>query len=204
MGDSPPKQLTRWEILGAWLRLWTPPREVVVPPVPWRKVAVGGVLVLAAAVVAVIVLLNTESNRDAAERQSARAAVARHAAFLERVDRRQAPHRGRGPAGADRVSTRRDLLGAAQADISATAHRRDVDCEPFPRSLDPTPPVEDLARAAAAFDCIAVQSRFDTGAIGKPFRLVVHFDNGRYAFCEIVPLGDRDRLSHPLPAACRL
>ncbi|HEX5622412.1 MAG TPA: hypothetical protein VFX51_28570 [Solirubrobacteraceae bacterium] len=204
MGGSPPKQLTRWEILGAWLRLWTPPRDVVVPPVPWRKVAVGGVLVLAAAAVAVVVLLNTESDRDAAERRAARAAVERHAAFLERVDRRQAPHRGRGPAGADRVSTRRDLLGAAQAEISAVADGRDVDCEPFPRTLDRTPPVEDLARAAAAYDCLAVESRFDTGAIGTPFRLVVHFDRGRFAFCEIVPLGDRDRLSHRLPDACRL
>src|SRR3712207_7944463 len=29
-------RLSRWEVLGAWLRLWTPPREVEVPPVPWR------------------------------------------------------------------------------------------------------------------------------------------------------------------------
>ena len=61
-----------------------------------------------------------------------------------------------------------------------------------------------LARPAAAYDCLAVQSRFDTGAIGTPFRLVVHFDTGRFAWCEIIPLGDRDRLSHPLPDACRL
>jgi hypothetical protein len=202
--DRPPQQLSRWEILGAWLRLWTPPREAPVPPVPWRKVAVGGALVLAAAVVAVVVLLNAESDRDAAERRAARAAVERHAAFLASVDRRQAPHRGRGPADANRVSVRRDLLAAAQSDISAVADGRDVDCEPFPRTLDTTPPVEDLARAAAAYDCLAVESRFDTGAIGTPFRLVVHFDSGRYAFCEIVPLGDRDRLKHPLPDACRL
>jgi hypothetical protein len=204
MGDRPPEQLSRWEILGAWLRLWTPPREAAVPPVPWRKVAVGGVLLLAAAVVAVVVLLNTESDRTAAERRAARAAVERHTEFLASVDRRQAAHHGRGPAGADRVRTRRDLLGAAHADISAVTDGRDVDCEPFPKTLEATPPVEDLARAAAAYDCLAVESRFDTGAIGKPFRLVVHFDSGRYAFCEIVPLGDRDRLSHPLPGACRL
>jgi len=49
-----------------------------------------------------------------------------------------------------------------------------------------------------------VTARFDTGAIGVPFRLVARFRHGRYAFCEIVPLGDRDRLSHPLPDACRL
>ena len=200
---APQDRLSRWEVLGAWLRLWTPPREAVVPPVPWRKVAVGGALVLAAAVVAVVALLNAESGRDAAERRAARAAVQRHAAFLASVDRRQAAHRGRGPADADSVPTRRALLAAAQVDISAGADDRDVDCEPFPRTLDTTPPVEDLARPAAAYDCLAVQSRFDTGAIGTPFRLVVHFDTGRFAWCEIIPLGDRDRLSHRLPRACR-
>ena len=30
---------TRWKILGAWLRIWTPPRDVEVPPVPLRAIA---------------------------------------------------------------------------------------------------------------------------------------------------------------------
>jgi hypothetical protein len=209
-------RLSRWEILGAWLRLWTPPREADVPPVPWRKVAVGGVLVLAAAAVAVVVLLDTESDRTAAEQRAARAATQRHAAFLADVDRRQAPQRGRGPAEpaasppSERRAARRDLLAAAQTRIEAAAAERSrktirgVDCEPFPRTLDATPPTADLSRPAATYDCVGVTSRFSTGAIGTPFRLAVHFDSGRYAFCEIVPLGDRDRLSHPLPDACRL
>jgi hypothetical protein len=198
------KPLTRWEILGAWLRLWTPPRDAVVPPVPWRKVAAGGVLVLVAAGVGLAALLNAESDRDAAERRGEQAAAERHAAFLEDVDRRQAPRRGRAAADPASVPARRALLAAAQADISAGADGRNVDCEPFPRTLDTTPPVADLARTAAAYDCLAVKSRFGTGAIGTPFRLAVHFDSGRYAWCEIVPLGDRDRLSHPLPDACRI
>jgi hypothetical protein len=207
MGRRAPDRLSRWEVVGAWLRLWTPPREVVVPPVPWRWVAVGGAVLLAAVVAGTVVLLNAESDRDAAARRAARAAAQRHAAFLESVDRRQAPQRGRGPAdpgtGAARLPARRQLLRAAEADIAAAAGRRSVDCAPFPRTLDTTPPVADLARPAATYDCIAVTSRFAAGAIGKPFRLVVRFDRGRYAFCRIVPLGDRDRLSHPLPDACR-
>jgi hypothetical protein len=208
MGSRAPDRLSRWEVLGAWLRVWTPPREAVVPPVPWRAVAVGGVLLVAAVVAGAVLLLNAESDRDAAAARAARAAAARHAAFLETVERRQAPQRGRGRpdpgAGAARLRVRRQLLSAAQADIAAASGRRDVDCEPFPRTLDTTPPVTDLARPAAGYDCIAVSSRFATGAIGTPFRLIVHFDRGRYAFCRIVPLGDRDRLSHPLPDACRL
>jgi hypothetical protein len=210
MGGRRPNQLSRWEILGAWLRLWTPPREAVVPPVPWRKVAIGGGLVLAAAVVALVVLLNTESERTAAEQRAARAAAARHAAFLDSVERRQAPTRGAGPAEPESVPARRALLAAARASIATVAADRTprtvrgVDCEPFPRRLDATPPTDDLARTAAAYDCLGVTARFSTGAIGVPFRLVVRFGRGRYAFCEIVPLGDRDRLSHPLPGACRL
>ena len=204
MGDRSPDRLSRWEILGAWLRLWTPPREAAVPPVPWRNVAAGSVLVLVAAGVALVALLNAESDRDAAERRAARAAVERHAAFLADVDRKQAPQRGRAPTDPKSVPARLALLVAAQADVSAGAAGRDVDCEPFPKTLGTTPPAADLARAAAAYDCVAIKSRFGTGAIGTPFRLVVHFDSGRYAWCEIVPLGDRDRLNHPLPDACRL
>ena len=72
-------------------------------------------------------------------------------------------------------------------------------------------PTADLARAAATFDCVAVTSRFGgedqaggRGIIGMPFRLLLDFRRGRYAFCRIVPLGDKDRLTHPLPRACRL
>jgi hypothetical protein len=220
MDGGAPDRLGRLEILGAWLRLWTPPRGAVVPPVPWRTVAVGGVLVLVAAAVAAVALLNAESDRDAAAQRAERAAVRRHAAFLATVDREQRPRRGRGPAetrgaagavsAADRRGARHDLLAAAQRDIKADARERSskpvggVQCEPFPKRLDATPPVADLSRAAAAYDCVAVASQFETGVIGMPFRLAVHFDSGRYAWCRIVPLGDRDRLSHPLPDACRI
>jgi hypothetical protein len=36
------------------------------------------------------------------------------------------------------------------------------------------------------------------------FRLVARFAAGRYVWCRTIPPGDRDRLSHPLPNACRL
>jgi len=41
------------------------------------------------------------------------------------------------------------------------------------------------------------------GLIGIPFRLVVRCSEGTFAYCRIVPLGDRDRLAHPLPSARR-
>lgn len=35
---------SRWEILGAWLRIWTPPKDVEIPPVPRRAAAVVALL----------------------------------------------------------------------------------------------------------------------------------------------------------------
>ena len=100
---------------------------------------------------------------------------------------------------------------ALQADAAArgASRVRGLDCEPFPRGSAATPPVRDLGRRAAAYQCVAVTSRFKAsegqeGVIGIPFRLVADFTRGRYAFCRIVPLSDRDRLTHPLPDACRV
>ena len=203
MGDRAPDRLSRWEILGAWLRLWTPPREAVVPPVPRRKVAVGGAFVLAAAAVAVVVLLNTESDRDAAEQRAARAAVQRHAEFLADVERRQAPQHGRGQGDAASERTRRALLAAAKTDISAGVDDRDVDCEPFRRRSTrrrPRPTSRARRRLRLRRDRVAVRDRRDRHAVParralrqRPLRVV------------------RDRPARrprpaqpPLPDACRL
>jgi hypothetical protein len=220
-GDRP----GRLEVLGAWLGIWTPPREAVIPPVPRRKLIAGGaVLAILIAAAAAIALPRLAANREATRERERRAAAERHARFLATVDREQAPRRGRGEADpgagappARRREARAALLGAAETGIASDARRRTrrdvrgVDCEPFPRSLARSDPAAELRRPAAAYDCVAVTARFGgesvpggEGIIGIPFRLVVRFDRGGYAWCRIVPLGDADRLSHPLPGACRL
>jgi len=221
MSDRPGDRLGRWETLGAWLGFWTPPREAEVPPVPWRKIAVGATaLVLVLGAVAAVVLPQVSENRQEARERQQRADAERRAAFLESVDREQHPRRGGGrpdpgrAAGSSRRVTVRDgLLVDAQAGIAADAARRGgkdirgVECEPFPRRADRAVPSRDLSRPAAAYDCVAVTARLQgdsEGVIGMPFRLVVRFDEGRFAWCRIVPLGDRDRLAHPLPEECRL
>jgi type II secretory pathway pseudopilin PulG len=221
MGDRPRDRLGRWETLGAWLGFWTPPREAEVPPVPWRRIGLGAVvLVLVLGVAAAIVVPQVSENRQEARERQQRADAERHAAFLETVDREQRPRRGggrpdpgSGAAPSRRTVVRTNLAGAAEAGIAADAEQRGgkdvrgVECEPFPRQDDDTMPARDLSRPAAAYDCVAVTARLkgdSEGIIGMPFRLVVRFDEGRFAWCRIVPLGDRDRLAHPLPGACRL
>ena len=216
------RQLGRLEVLGAWLGVWTPPREAAVPPVPWRLIAAGAavlaVLLLAGAALLVPGIL--DDRRDAGER-AREAAQRRHAQSLATADREQRPRTGRGaadPGGgapeARRERAREALLAEALDALKADAAVRGagrvqgLDCEPFPRGSAPRPPVGDLAVRRAVYQCVAVTSRFgqdggQEGVIGIPFRLVADFAAGRYAFCRVVPLSDRDRLAHPLPAACR-
>jgi len=222
--DRDPGRLGRLETLGAWLGLWTPPRGTVVPPVPWRAIAVGAaLLVVVLGAAAAVGLPELAENRQAAREREQRTEAERHAAFLAMVEREQRPRRargrpdpGRGAAAARRTAARAALLAGAEAGIERDAHRRTgrdirgVECERFPRTLGGTEPVRDLARRAAAYDCVAVTARFGDGEsaggrgiIGISFRLVVRFHEGRSAWCRIIPLGDRDRLSRPLPSACR-
>jgi hypothetical protein len=115
---------------------------------------------------------------------------------------------------ARRIHAREGLRARAHDALQADAAGRGagtvegLDCEPFPRGSAPRPPAGDLAVRRAVYQCVAVTSRFGSdseqkGVIGIPFRLVTDFARGTFAFCRVVPLSDRDRLTHPLPAACR-
>jgi hypothetical protein len=209
------RRLGRWEVLGAWLGLWTPPRGVVVPPPPWRRLAVGAAVLLLVAIVLAVIVLPQIGQQDGAAQE--RAAERQHVAFLESVDREQRPRDGRGrpdpraSAPAERIRARAALLAGARSRIARDARSRSprrvrgVDCERFPRALDTSPPTRDLALTWAAYDCVAVTSRLagGQGIMGMPFRLLIDFARGRFAWCRVVPLGDQDRLAHPLPRACR-
>ena len=218
----PERRLGRFEVLGAWLGVWTPPRGAVVPPVPWRPIAIAGALLAAALLVAAVLLVpGILDQRERAGERAREAAQRRHAAALATAEREQRPRTGRGTAdpgagapAARRAHVRATLLAEAREALQADAairgagKVRGVECEPFPRGSAPRPPVRDLGSRAATYQCVAVTSRFgqgteQEGVIGIPFRLVADFARGRYAFCRVVPLSDRDRLTHPLPAACK-
>src|SRR3954470_19040357 len=57
------------ETVGAWLKIWTPPRDVDVPPVPVRKLLIGGAVlavVLAAGAAVLVPRIDTKKEQTAA------------------------------------------------------------------------------------------------------------------------------------------
>jgi hypothetical protein len=103
------------------------------------------------------------------------------------------PARLRARAGLiDEVSTamladarRRVRLGALEGPISK------VVCEPYPRAVDGIGAERDLSRRRGRYACVAVTSEFKRsqtnigGVLGYPYRALVDFHSGRYAYCKI-------------------
>jgi hypothetical protein len=85
-----------------------------------------------------------------------------------------------------------------------------VGCEPFPKTLRGAGAEADLAKPAGAYSCLVATARVgDRGVIGYPYRAVVQFDTGRYAFCKEHQVAGERSVPDPrrvvaLPAACRV
>src|SRR5918992_2686156 len=93
-GEKKVRRASVPERLGAWLRIWTPPRDVEVPPVPVRGLAIGGVALLAVAAAATaIVAPRIDEGKDARAAEEARERDQRRAAERERIRAEQRPRR---------------------------------------------------------------------------------------------------------------
>ena len=105
------------ETLGAWLKVWTPPRDVEVPPPPPRRtLAIGGavaLIVLAGA--AALIVPAIDSSKDRAKAADAREAAQRRAESRRRTIAEQRPRRldasalrpSSGAPAAQRIAARR-------------------------------------------------------------------------------------------------
>ena len=203
---------SRLETLGAWLGLWTPPRDVVVPPIPWRKVAIGaaGLAVVVAAFAAFgAPAIDDAKDEGAAQRQ--RELDERAAARRARIERLQQPRFGDIPDGASRAS----VITTIETEIGADARER---FSPRSRTAtcEPSPGV-DAAAKRVAYDCLTVTSDIvgaadqegAQGQLGYPYRAVIDDGAGRYAYCRIFPLPGEQALADPrtqirVPDACSM
>ena len=148
-----------------------------------RRVRVGVLIALALAVAGTVALIPAISD---SRRERAASDERRREALQDRRIRalraEQRPRYGRSDAAAP-VAALDDLAGAIEADVRRRVRLgaldgpiRRVECEPFPRGADP---------AGGRFACLAVTAEFEGGALGHPYRAMIDFGTGRYAFCKI-------------------
>jgi hypothetical protein len=218
-GPAGEPRATRWEILGARLRIWTPPRDVEIPPVSRRAVATTvAVLVLASIAVVTVVapaIDRSKGQTAAQERRTHATLVARERARLV-VEQRA--HRGRSPAVARLHAAGRDaaaraaLLTAARLHVDRDVRARvdagtldgpirEVRCKV--RSRDPGPRVHAECLAVTS---ILVRPKSPAVYVGHPFVVGGSLRDGRYAWCkENPPAGEGfagQGVSVALPVAC--
>jgi hypothetical protein len=165
-------------------------------------------LVLLVAVAAALVPVIVQSKQERAE-SDRRERAERRAELVRRLEVEQRPRLRRSasvappgaPAG-ERLDARAALVDEMTAEILADARARarrgdldgpirTVECEPFPRSVDPVGAHEQLGRRSGRYACVAVTAEFGTGevgatgVIGHQYRTEVDFETGRYAFCKV-------------------
>jgi hypothetical protein len=170
--------------------------------------AAGALLLLVAVVAATVVVPQLRSDEHDKQARDDRRAAAASAELKARYQREGRPVRGTGPAaagleGGGELAARRDLVagleGAVLADARERASRGELDgrysaatCYGYPKRLDAPPPAENVARTSVVVECLAVtrevaRDRSTSGSlIGQPYRALVDFTHGRYAFCKIV------------------
>lgn len=201
---------TRWETLGAWLRVWTPPRDTYVPPVPSRRrlatVAVAAGVPLAIAAALAIGAIDRGKARGAAHDRRVQAAlVARERA---RLGLDQAPHRGSGrplPRAAPTarlLAARAALVGDLERSITAdtllrfrhgTLSRRvlSTSCMPFVRPSVPNPPQPPPGAREGKYECLAETGSLRVGTpqesvvTGYPVWARVDFRSSRFVWCKV-------------------
>jgi hypothetical protein len=233
MPDRRRRRASLPETVGAWLRVWTPPRDVEVPPVPLRGLLVGAVLfalAVAGAAALVVPRIDASKRRTAAAeaRELAEQRASRRARVIaEQRARRVAVPRLRPDAGApaaERVAARTALLARAQREITADARRRvatgelsgrpgSTDCEPYP-PRDPRPE-RDLSTREGVYNCLVVVREIEAtdtnvaGRLGYPFRAVLDFEAFSFVWCKLNPVPGEQVVPDPrtvveLPRVCRV
>src|SRR3954470_2977860 len=187
--------ITRWEILGAWLHIWTPPRGVVVPPVPARKIVIGTLaLALVAAVAAALVVpqVNDSKARGAAER--ARQAAVADAAEAARLRRDQRPHVAQVPAGQPLVTT---LESAISADARKRVALHTMSGQILRTDCSASPAYVSVYPHSRVYKCFVLTTTGHQGVLpgdefgtGYSFVATIYFPQRRLVWCKENPHPD--------------
>jgi hypothetical protein len=194
----------------------------------WGKLPRAGrvaVALLPFAIVALILLLGPgiDESKDRRAETERRLQAQRTAERVAQLRAEQRPRFERGtPAGRD-VAARATLVASLPIAIQADARQRvaagaldgpirSVECEPYPRSVDSRGAHLDPSQTTGRYSCLAVTravqatERNEAAAIGHPYRVLVHFDTGRFAFCKVSGRPGEGSIGReilvPVPEAC--
>jgi hypothetical protein len=212
------KQASFWEKLGAWLHLWTPPRDIEIPPVPWRNLLIFGLPVLAAAVVVVWLIADdaSESNREreAAQRREREELRERR---NQEVLRNQVPVRA-GTSASSRPAQVSDLERFILEDAEDRVREGDLEqdvlrvaCEPHPKGELRQRAERNPSARSGRYACLAVTSEVygvGRGTIGYPFLARINYGSGTMVWCKVAGIPSELSLPDPrtlvnVPKACR-
>ena len=180
--------------------MWTPPRGAVVPPPPWRKIALGALAVLAVlGVAAALIVPEIEEGKGERAEQERQNDAAYEAAKQKRLAREGKAHTGNGtppsePASpAEERRARRELVHDLERAITTDARGRvrrgnlegpilATKCEINPPSQRPLE--RDLSVRRMEYDCLAIKSRSPTGQFvtGHSFEAVVDYRRFRFTW----------------------
>ena len=178
-----------------------------------------GVALLPLVVLALVLLLapridESKDRRAESERRQLAQQAAERVAQL-RAEQRPRFERGT-PAGRD-LAARASLVASLPMAIQADARQRvaagaldgpirSVECEPYPRSVDGRGAHLDPSQTTGRYSCLAVTraapatERNEGSSIGHPYRVLVHFDTGRYAFCKVTGRPGEGSIGREIPA----
>jgi hypothetical protein len=206
--DSSLPRASRWEIVGAWLHIWTPGRGTYVPPVPVGRLLAA----LVAAVVACTALAVAVANwKERAEERDRAASAAADGRIRVELAREQTPHRARLDAvvpsaatAAGKEKARQIVLDRLESAITADARQRHASgtlpsrvertgCVPYVRPRVAHPPSPSPTARRASYECLAVTSDIEPtartvpGELGYPFWARVDFRTGKVVWCKVSP-----------------
>lgn len=192
--SSAEPSLSRWEIVGAWLHVWTPPKGLEVPPVPWRKLALWSAvaaLVLGAAAAVAVPRIDQSKKEGAAERAAQAAAAV--SAEKARLSADQRVHEQVVPSGADLVAS---LEAAVTADATARARAKTISGPVLSTSCTSTSPDVAQFPASRVYKCFVKTATGLPGQNGEvigtgyPFVATIYTHERRLAWCKQNPHAD--------------
>jgi hypothetical protein len=176
--------------------------------------------------VVALVLILAPGIDESKDRRAAAENERRAQLTAERTERIRAEQRPRvrraAPAGRD-VDARTALVAGLPDTIQADARQRvaagtldgpirSVECEPYPRTVSGRGAHLDPSEQTGRYSCLAVTrevqpTETNEGAlIGHPYRVMVDFETGRYAFCKVSGRPGEGSLGRdilvPVPEVC--